>query len=801
MDKDTELKVGALHLRLMDDEEQYSKFLANLIYYNKDNKQYTEDVLTALEEGLVNYSRYQKLDNALSPRFIKIEKRVFEEGRKLKANDTEGAYRVLFHFDDDTEYPIHFARKQDQMLFMLILLSSLKSGYSSEFLRRPDKDNYEDENGSLMKEDYIRACERYERAKKVVLGLMRIVYPIGETKDDVITSLDPDVYFTDVVQKMRAAVSKLLKDKSKKHEEHWFMPYTINVNRKRVYQMRIEPTKIIYPEEFLAVIDSLPMADDYVDMSSYISDEIKKEHFEVLVKAAQEGDIESINLLARCYNDGINVMADQAKAFSLWKKTADFGDAEGLFYVGVFYGTGDVVAQDYVKSIQYLQQSADLGYADALYQLGKYKMHGFGCNIDWNDALKYCEAAASKGHADAANETGYIYDQGEHGVKKDDGKAFEWFLKAAELNHTEAIRYVIRAYHDGIVEDEDGEEYLYWVEKGFELDIPEVYLQVGFYLFQDKEYESAFTALAAASEKGLVVANHILALMLIKGLGVELDVDEAIDYLTQGAYEGDESCLNLLKKIRPKLWKEINSKLEDILDMRSALISLVSDMEPKGNQSYFLDIINAYRERFNEDYQKELNKQLSIHKPSTDKNSGSRRKIVVRKSTSKKARYEIVVILANGEEQILKLNPNSLVLMLLTIICSFKSGYNTVMALDTTCRSVMAELVRLVFTHVSERAALEYVWKYMSSPKSGSDSYKTYSNFAKQSIVDAIGEYDVAIHFLFDNNETIGKRPLRSMNINVNDIVLPKELMLLAQQMPDGKDILYSLEDEIVITE
>ena len=41
MDKDTELKVDALHMRLMDDEEQYSKFLANLIYYNKDNKQYT----------------------------------------------------------------------------------------------------------------------------------------------------------------------------------------------------------------------------------------------------------------------------------------------------------------------------------------------------------------------------------------------------------------------------------------------------------------------------------------------------------------------------------------------------------------------------------------------------------------------------------------------------------------------------------------------------------------------------------------------------------------------------------------
>lgn len=801
MNKDTELKVGAMHLRLMDDEEQYSKFLANLIYYNKDNKQYTEDVLTALEDGLENYSRYQKLDNALSPRFIRIEKRVFNEGQKLKVNDTEGAYHVIFHFDDESEEVVHFKRKQDQLLYMLILLTSLKSGYSSEFFRKPVKEDYLDDDGDLYKKAFERACSRYEQVKSVLFILMDIVYPIGANKNDIIMSLDPEVYFTDIIQKMKSAINQLMKAKREQQEERWFMPYTLNVDKKRVYQMHMEPTKIIYPEEFQTIIDELPLANDYVDMSSYVSEEMQKEDNEILLKGTQMGNVKCMNQLAHAYHKGIGRVADLTKAFSLWKKTADMGDAEGLYYMGVFYGAGDVVSQDYNISTQYLQKSADLGYAEALYQLGVYKMHGFGCHANWKEALKFCEAAANKGCADAANEAGYIYDRGEHGVKKDDEKAFEWFLKAAELNHTEAIRYVIRAYHDGIVEDEDGEEYLYWVEKGFELDIPEVYLQVGFYLFQEKEYENAFPALAAASEKGLIVANHILALMLIKGLGVEQDVDEAIDYLTQGAYEGDESCLNLLQKIRPELWKEINSELEDVLDMRSALISLISDMEPKGNQNYFLDIINTYRERFNEDYQKELNKQLSIHKPSTDENNGSRRKIVVRKSSSKKARYEIVVILTNGEEQIIKLNPNSLVLMLLTIICSFKSGYNTVMALDATCRSVMAELVKLVFRRVSEGAALEYVWKYMTSPKTGTDSYKTYSNFAKQSIVDAIGEYDDAIHFLFDNNETIGKRPLRSMNINVNDIVLPKELMLLAQQMPDGKDILYSLEDEIVIAE
>ena len=88
-------------------------------------------------------------------------------------------------------------------------------------------------------------------------------------------------------------------------------------------------------------------------------------------------------------------------------------------------------------------------------------MHGFGCDIDWNEALNYYRAAAEKGCAEAAYSAGYIYDRGEHGVKKDDKKAFNWFLKAAELNHTVAIRYVIRAYHDGLVEDEEGEEYLY----------------------------------------------------------------------------------------------------------------------------------------------------------------------------------------------------------------------------------------------------------------------------------------------------------------------------------------------------
>lgn len=795
MSKDTELKTGALHLRLMDDEEQYSKFLAHLIYYNKDNESYTQDVLTALENGLKNFKRYQKLDNALSTRLIKIEKRVFGNGEKLAANDTEGAYQVLFHFDDDTEEVIHFGRKQSKLLFLLILFSSLKNGFSAQFLFKPERDDYEDE------EIYLSAKERYKQTMACFMKLARLIYPVGPLKERIIREMAPEISYTEINQKMRSELKTHLKTFGQNQEEYWFMPYAISVGKRRVYQMHIEPIKIIYPKEFQAIIQEMPLVDEYVDMSGYISEEMEIKHNEELLKGVQEGDIESMNILARAYYDGIGRVADPSKAFSLWQKTADLGDAEGLFYVGVFYGTGDIVSQDYTISTQYFQKSAEQGYADALYQLGLYKLHGFACQADWREALKYCKAAAEKGCADAANEVGYIYDRGEHGVTKDDGKAFEWFLKAAEMNHTEAIRYVIRAYHDGLVEDEDGDGYLYWAGKGIGLEIPEVYLQVGYYMYQDENYEEAFDLFKLASEAGDMVANHILAVMLIKGLGVNRNMERAIDYLREGAYSNDESCLNLLKKVKPDLWKEITSELDDIIDMRETLIELVSQMEPEANQEYFHTLLNSYRECFHDDHLKTINRQLSIHVPSTNGDGGIKRKITVRKSSSKMARYEIVVTLANGEEKLLKFNPNSLVLILLTIICSYKSGYTTLMTLDHTSRSVMAELVKLVFRRVSDAAAFDYIEKYMASPQKGTDSYKTYSKQAKLAIKSAISEFDDAIYFLFDNNETIGRRPLRSMNLDVDNIELPKELMQLAERMPDGKEILYSLEDEAVIME
>ena len=77
----TELRIDAMHLRLMDNVEQYEVLLQHLIAYAQENEHMADDVLGALEDGLRNHERMANIQNALSSRFIRIERR--EKERKV----------------------------------------------------------------------------------------------------------------------------------------------------------------------------------------------------------------------------------------------------------------------------------------------------------------------------------------------------------------------------------------------------------------------------------------------------------------------------------------------------------------------------------------------------------------------------------------------------------------------------------------------------------------------------------------------------------------------------------------------
>ena len=834
-------KVGALHLRLMDDEANYHDIVGHMAYYHKDNDHYTEDLLNALRDGLENHERYLNNQNALSPRCVKIVKR--PEGEKYTAADTEGAYQVVFHFDDDSETIVHFSRKSEQLLFMLIVMASIKNGYISEFLHKPKEDEFEDvddpdeepdsepddeDDDDFDEEDdgfedsdididlddeeladifghklytYEDFLEQYNHNVDVIEKLAKMVYPRSNVKG-LLRDLDSAASFTDILQKMRASINTCLQSVHHEDEKQWFIPHDSICDSEHVYQLLLSPANIVLPGEMIDIASQLPDTKDYIDLIKN-SDVVSDNGFidGLIARAMDDGDTRSMNMLGSAYLNGWNRIADHNKAFQWYKKSAEAGDAYGQYMVGVFYATGDCVGQDYKKAIQYFQKAAYHELDEALYWLGKLYMHGFGCKKDWTKALSCFSEAAELGNAEAANEAGYILTKGGFGLDKDEVEAFAYYLEAAKLDHPEAMRYVIRAYRDGIVEDKD-DDLAYWISRSDELDTPENNAQLGLMMLEDENYEEAADYFFQSFQQGMFSVCSILGKMYYKGLGVDRNTHLAMCYLRDGAKGGDETCMENLKKLFPEEWARLESEIKVSVNYRELLIELVDALMPIDNQFYFLKLMDAYREKFLDDtYIQEINRQLSIHRPSTEgggKGSG-RRQIIVRRAADKDVGYEIVVILANGTEVVVNsINVNSLMIYLLAIICSYKSGYTSDMAKNADCQAVIVDLYKLVIPDARDSEAKYFIENFLYTD-TNNNYYKQYSRRISIAIEKAVGVNDDTDCFMFNNEVSKNRKVLRHMCIDAEDIEIPSELMKLAQTMPDAMDVLNLSDNQDVM--
>ena len=80
--------------------------------------------------------------------------------------------------------------------------------------------------------------------------------------------------------------------------------------------------------------------------------------------------------------------------------------------------------------------------------------------------------------------------------------------------------------------------------------------------------------------------------------------------------------------------------------------------------------------------------------------------------------------------------------------------------------------------------------------KKNEDYYKQYSNKAKTAIKQAVGLRDDVIYFLFDNYRVSGRKIIRRTILDPQDLLLPPELMDLADRMPDALDVLKLTESQ-----
>ena len=259
-----------------------------------------------------------------------------------------------------------------------------------------------------------------------------------------------------------------------------------------------------------------------------------------LKQLAEQGHADAQLSLGNMYANGIGVPRDggmarqwDAKAarqshkvnLSVLKQLAEQGHADAQFRLGDRYKEGkgvprdgDMACQWYAKAaaqghdagLNALTQLAEQGNADAQYRLGTMYKEGKGMPQDYVRACQwYAKAAAQghdaglnaltqlaeRGHADAQYRLGTMYKEG-RGVPQDDGRACQWYAKAAAQG-----------------------------------------------------YDAGLSDLKQFAEQGNAEAQFRLGDMYKKGKGVPQDSDMACQWYAKAAAQGHDAGLNALKQL------------------------------------------------------------------------------------------------------------------------------------------------------------------------------------------------------------------------------------------------------------
>ncbi len=191
---------------------------------------------------------------------------------------------------------------------------------------------------------------------------------------------------------------------------------------------------------------------------------------------------------------------------------AEDGDTKDQYNLGMMFATGKgpyghgTYTQDFNKAKHWLEKSAMQGNIEARHGLG-YVYEQMG---DMANALKHYKIAADKNHAPSIISLAMSYSMGD-GVEVDAKKAYELFLKAANLNDPFA-QYMtgFNLFHGNGVE-ENIPEAAQWYMKAAERGEEHAQYEIGMIFEMGGDIESAKKWYAKAAEQGYEKARMKLS--------------------------------------------------------------------------------------------------------------------------------------------------------------------------------------------------------------------------------------------------------------------------------------------------
>ncbi len=176
---------------------------------------------------------------------------------------------------------------------------------------------------------------------------------------------------------------------------------------------------------------------------------------ELYKKAADSGHGTAMNNLGTIYRTGENTGKDPALALSWYKKAADAGNTYAYHNLGYMFQTGDGITKDYQKTLNWYEKAATIKYSNekylhpgAIYNIATIYTKDDFPGKNTTKAVEWYTKAANAGHVNAMWYLGYLYEYGQW-VTKDQNQSHSWYQKGADKGDAFSMYNVGQNYDKG----------------------------------------------------------------------------------------------------------------------------------------------------------------------------------------------------------------------------------------------------------------------------------------------------------------------------------------------------------------
>lgn len=255
--------------------------------------------------------------------------------------------------------------------------------------------------------------------------------------------------------------------------------------------------------------------------------------------------IEGMSLLAQGDISGVDVL----------KEAAEMGNPYAQNNYALILMTGDLVYKDVDEAHKWFMKAAERGIDESQFYLGLAYYEGVVLEQDHAEALKWFRIAAEKGYPRAQYYMGLCYFNG-NGVFRDFESAIRWFTMASDKGLSMARIALADAYSDLHNPSRDYKKAFHLYKLASGADDVKGHYKLGMCYYKGKGTPQNYIEASKCFRKGADPhrdpdCEFMLAMMYIKGEGVQRNRNYAIALLSHAAITGNEQAKRYLDMIAP----------------------------------------------------------------------------------------------------------------------------------------------------------------------------------------------------------------------------------------------------------